>query len=150
MPLCCHDEDRPTVTQKNRQAQLFTGPVRFTGAVEMTGPVTIHAIKGTTSQIISLPQGLVVAMEPGAGPVVADSSNLDHADRILGISLGSGNMATSGELGALSGITPGDILYLNGTGTLATTPPSSGFQQKIAVAISPTSAILTPGLAIIL
>ena len=138
------------MTQKNRQEQLFTNKCTFMEEVKLLGPVTIQSIQGTTSQIISLPQGLVCAVEPGVGYVTADSSNPDHADRILGISLGAGRLATAGELGGLSQLTPGDILFLNGNGTMATTPPISGFQQKVAVAIGTSSVILSIGPAILL
>ena len=135
------------MTQKNRQAQLFTGPVEFTGPVKFTGSVTVRSLSSQLGPVVA---GLVVAVEPGVGPVVADSSDVDHADRIVGISVGGGVVVIAGEVGGLSGVQAGDALFLSGLGGLSTTPPSSGFQQRVAVATSPTDVVVSPGIAILI
>jgi len=135
------------MTEKHRQAQLFAGPVTFDHDVAFRGSVTVRSV---STELGSVAAGLVVAIEPGAGPVVADSSNPEHADRIVGISLGSGRVATAGELGGISGVQAGDVLYLSGVGGLSATPPSSGFQQRVAVATSSADVVVSPGTAILI
>lgn len=132
------------MVSKQRQHQLFMsvvdfhGPVNFLGPVSLLGPTVVNnvGILGT------MPAGLVVAIV-GSGPVVADSSDLSHAGRVVGVSTGL-VIVTSGELefGGWS-FSTGDILYLTPLGVMATGVPTSGFQQRIGVATSSTTVIVS-------
>lgn len=126
---------------------MFTGPVEFLGPVTFSGPVTVQSIG---SELGNIGAGLVVAIEPGIGAVVADSSNINHADRIVGISLGQGRVIVAGIIGGLSGFQAGDPLFLSIAGGLSITPPSSGFQQQVAVAISFIDIVVSLRIAILI
>lgn len=74
----------------------------------------------------------------------ADSANVNHRNKLLGImtenvdSGFSGTCQTSGELVDSSwNFTPGTVLFLNGT-SLSIVPPSTGFSCEIARVIEPT------------
>lgn len=87
----------------------------------------------------------------------ADSSNLAHIGRVVGISKAqflngfTGPVAQSGELTNVgwtwSG--PGVLLYLNGT-AISETAPSTGFVQKVGVAVNGNKMIVELGDAIML
>jgi predicted RecA/RadA family phage recombinase len=69
----------------------------------------------------------------------ADSSNLAHFGKVIGVTLAdiasgfSGNIADGGEVQNLSWTWPsGNVIFLNGVG-LTTTPPIIGFSQKIGL-----------------
>lgn len=132
------------MVSKQRQHQLFMsvvdfhGPVNFLGPVSLLGPTVINNV----SILGTMPAGLVIAVV-ASGLVVADSSDLGHAGRVAGVSTGT-TIVTSGELsfGGWS-FTRGDILYLTPVGVMATGVPVSGFQQRIGVATSSTSVIVS-------
>lgn len=121
------------------------GPVTFDGDITV-GAVTIDLISASP-----IPVGKVVAIEAGGGMVVADSSNLAHADRIVGIAVASGTrVLTNGEITGVGGVNQGDILFVDENGDITTTPPTSGFQQIIAVATSSQSVVVSTSTAILL
>lgn len=92
--------------------------------------------------------GLVLAAVSGT-IVIADSSNLDHADRLIGISIGE-DVVTAGKLDVPGPWNVGDVLFLGSAGELTDVVPTSGFQQQVAVATGPTSVVVSLGNAIIL
>ncbi len=74
---------------------------------------------------------------------IADSSNTNHIGRIAGITIAACEKDVSTSVIVIGPVTntswtwnPGDELYLNGSGNLSTTAPTSGFVQKIATAKS--------------
>lgn len=79
---------------------------------------------------------------------VADSNNLTHANKVLGMAVADTNTGFTGEAITYGEVVNpawtwviGDILFLNGT-SLSTTPPSVGFSQEIAKALTPTSILI--------
>jgi predicted RecA/RadA family phage recombinase len=91
-----------------------------------------------------------------SGAELADSTNVAHWGRVIGLTLGaiaadsSGAIAKEGrvENPAWSWST-GDVLYLNGT-SLSTTAPSTGFSQVIGVALNATTVVIKLGVPILL
>ena len=133
------------MTEKHRQAQLFTGPVQFDGPVTFNGTCTVRFVQTSLGAVAA---GLVVAAFGGV--VTADNSILDHADRLIGVSLGAGLVATAGELTGPWSFTLGDVLYLGLGGALTTTPPTTGFQQKVGIASGSSTLVVSLDTAIIL
>lgn len=127
---------------KERQHYLFMNQVDFYGKVNFLGPVNLLGAISNIGIADSLPPGSVVAVI-STGPVVADSSDLSHAGRVVGVSTGV-TAITDGEI-SFSGwsFTTGDILYLTSIGTLTSAVPTVGFQQRVGVATSPTSMIVS-------
>lgn len=86
----------------------------------------------------------------------ADSSVIGKRGKVVGIAQQNINLGFAGDIQHIGHITnnlwsfvQGDIIFLNGT-ILSTIPPTTGFIQKIGVAIAPntidiniTNAILT-------
>jgi hypothetical protein len=92
---------------------------------------------------------MVVATPSGA--VYADSSNPAHADALLGLTIGAalaGDQATvlvAGEVVEPSwSWMPGLPLYVTASGLLSHTPPSTGWVQMVALAITATRILLSP------
>jgi hypothetical protein len=91
-----------------------------------------------------------------SGGNLANSANIAHRGRLIGVTLGaiaadsSGAVAKEGrvENPAWSWSTD-DILYLNGT-SLSTVAPSTGFSQVIGVALNATTIIVRLGVPILL
>lgn len=98
----------------------------------------------------SVSQGKVVAELP-SGPTTADKDTASHADRIVGISLGGGIAAATGEVEFAGwSFTEGDTLYLYANGDMTATAPTTGFQQRVAVATGSDTVVLAIGLAIVI
>jgi hypothetical protein len=121
----------------------FHGPVNFLGPVSLLGPVKNIGIPGSPAP------GLVAAII-STGPVIADSDDLDHVGRVVGVSTGSA-IVTGGEIEFAGwAFSTGDILYLSPTGQLSVDVPNTGFQQRVGVATSATSVIVSLNEPIIL
>lgn len=124
----------------------FVGTQVFEGDVEFQGSITIRKMASSAG---SVPDGLVAAAVNGS-IVTAEHTTLAHADRLLGISLGNGLIATAGEFELSDPADTGTILFLGPSGTLIDTPPATGFQQQVAVVIAADLAVISLRTAIIL
>jgi hypothetical protein len=87
---------------------------------------------------------------------VASSANVAHAGLVLGITTGAaiqGDLAhvrIAGELiEPTFAFVPGPV-YFNSSGVLTQTPPTSGFIQSVAVALSATKIVVGLGIPILL
>ncbi|MDD2885282.1 MAG: hypothetical protein PHT48_09590 [Dechloromonas sp.] len=80
--------------------------------------------------------------------VYADNTNLNHANKAVGITAAAfntgvtGNVQSGGELTGLSGLTAGMPIYLSTSGTLTQTTPTGGFIQQLGIAVSATSMLI--------
>ena len=98
----------------------------------------------------SVAQGKVVA-ELSSGPTTADKDTASHADSIVGISIGGGLAAATGEVEFAGwSFTEGDTLYVDTNGDMTATIPTTGFQQRVAVATGTDTVVLAIGLAIVI
>jgi hypothetical protein len=133
---------------KENQRGDFMADVAFHGPVKFLGPVTL-----TTTYIpritVTGPSAFIGRAVTPSG--LADKDDLDDADRVIGISIGGGQVVSAGEI-AVSGWSwnIGDRLFVGQDGELTDVPPTSGFQQQVAVATGPTSAIVLIRQAIVL
>lgn len=128
---------------------------------------------GTTNDFLaSITAGLIDFYTAGSGGVnggqvvfvtttntvqAANSSNVTHAGRIVGIA-----SATTAESDTVRvqkagsiicpvwNLTPGNIYYLGAGGDIASTPPTTGFVQKIGVAETSTKLVIQIEPAILL
>jgi len=97
-------------------------------------------------------KGSVVFLTPANTVMLANSNNITHADRVVGLSLVNAD-ENSMQLVRLTGtitnenwtLTAGSIYYLGYGGELTTILPLIGFIKKIGLAISPTTLILQIG-----
>jgi hypothetical protein len=92
---------------------------------------------------------MVVATPSGA--VYADPANPAHADALLGLTTGAalaGDQVTvmvAGEIVEPSwSWTPGMPLFVTASGLLSHTPPSTGWVQMVALAVTATRILLSP------
>jgi len=111
----------------------------------------------------SPPVGYLLAIEDipafttvTATGAIANSGNAAHRGKIIGVSSEAiangfvGKLVNEGELTNPSWTwNRGDVLYLNGT-ALSTTPPTSGFLQKIGVARATTVIVVELGQSVLL
>lgn len=88
----------------------------------------------------------------------ADSANIAHAAGTFGMTLDAALSGAAVRV-AYDGMeitegswswTPGILLYLNGSGIVSATPPSSGFSKSIGKALTATTVRLQLGEAIVL
>ena len=114
---------------------------RAVGGLVVQGPIKLDVDH-------SVPAGLLVANRLGSLEA-ADHRNLDHADRILGVSC-AGGIAVSGEFELDTTVDVGARLYVGQGGLLTHEPPPDGFQQQVAVAIEGQRVLLSVGTAIVL
>lgn len=133
---------------KVRQKTVFTGPVIFDDRVEFKGLVTVRQLS-TSIASSALTVGAAIAMD-GSAPVQADHTILAHADRVVGIYAGNGQIVTSGEVSGPWSLTPGLPVFVGQNGEPVHSVPSVGFQQKLAVATSSSTMIISVGDAIVL
>lgn len=111
-----------------------------------TDIIVYSSIDISTNKVIAVVNGSVV---------YADSSNVNHAGSVIGISSNSasaGNPITVKTVGELSGfalLTPGKM-YLSTNGNFSTTMPSTGFIQSLGVIITSSSLVIKIGDPIIL
>lgn len=72
----------------------------------------------------------------------ADNTDLTHANRVAGITVGAieqgetGEFAEVGTLSGFSGLTPGQPVFLHADGIISHTLPTAGFLQQLGVAIA--------------
>jgi len=78
----------------------------------------------------------------------ADNTNLLQVNRLIGISVQAVdigqqlNIQSAGEITGFTGLTAGDILYLQTNGVINTTLPTSGFIQQVGIALTSTTILL--------
>lgn len=78
----------------------------------------------------------------------ADNTDATHTDKIIGVTSGAvsqGSLAyivTTGELNGFSGLIKGSPVYASTNGTLTQTVPTSGFVQKLGVAIAADTCVI--------
>lgn len=137
------------MASKQRQHQLFMSQVDFHGPVNFLGPVSLLGPVKSVGTPASITAGLVASII-STGPVIADSTDLGHAGRVVGVSTGAA-IVTAGEIEFAGwSFTTGNILYLTATGQLSVSVPNIGFQQRVGVATSPISMIVSLNEPIIL
>lgn len=115
-----------------------------------SGGVSATVSAGVTAAQVIAVDDVVTALGQ-----VADRTIPAHAGRVLGIALnasgigGTVQVAVAGPA-SLAGFSAGQILWLNTAGALTTTPPLSGFQQRVAVALSNTLVVVSLDVPIVL
>jgi hypothetical protein len=126
--------------------------------VNLSTPITSIISIGTqgppgTSAPITIVAGIDlgghrgVILNNGTG-IYADSSDLSHAGKLVGITSGaitsgsSGVIITAGELDGFSGLTPNAKVYLQPNGVISSTFPSSGFVQQVGIAENATKILI--------
>lgn len=96
-------------------------------------------------------------MHNEAGEVIyASADNLGHMDGFVGVTTAAAmagypvHYVTHGEIVRenMWSWTPGLPIYLQSAGQLAQTPPASGFVQQVGLALSPTSMLVSPRVAV--
>jgi len=124
------------------------GPAGPPGPPGAPGTSTIEEVAATEN----LPAFAVIL----ATGVVANSSNVTHQGRVIGITLEailSGAVGPFISEGAVENSAwawmPGDRLFLNGT-SISTTPPVTGFSQQVATAETPTTIFFDLGPPVLL
>ncbi len=85
----------------------------------------------------------------------ADRANLSHAGQVLGVALNGaapGELVMVQQLGlvTVTGFVLGQRLYVGLAGALSAVPPSSGFQQQVAIALGPSAVVVSLAEPIIL
>jgi hypothetical protein len=148
------EELHVTVVETVDKQVVFVGEQGPQGPPGPQGPQGPPGSAGAQTLTITAAQNLsghrmVVATPSGA--VYADPTNPAHADALLGLTTGaalSGDQVTvlaAGEMVEPSwSWTPGLPLYVTSSGLLSHTPPSTGWVQIVALAVTPTSILLTP------
>jgi hypothetical protein len=115
------------------------GPQGIRGPIGITGGHGIELVAG-----INLGGNRVVT---GAAEY-ADCTDLETIGRAIGITTGAANtglpvtIAASGELDGFTGLTLNEPVYLSTVGTTTQTVPTSGYMQKLGVAISTTKLLI--------
>lgn len=114
------------------------------GPAGATGSQTVTVVAGAT-----LGGQRVVVLDSSSEAIHADSDTVAHAGRILGV---TATAATTGNDVIVNTFgtfiepswtwTPGALLYLSLDGIITETPPTSGFVQQIAFAISATEIFI--------
>jgi len=143
------------MTQKSRQARLFTGPVDFTGPVRFFGTVqSVTEIEfGALSfgDVLPAPGDVVVRQSGSSGDLRADSGNTSHAGHIIGIAINDTFVASGAEVQFNDYFfVRGATLYVSTTGKPTVFPPGVGFQQRIGVATATDTILILIGEPIIL
>lgn len=97
----------------------------------------------------------VVLMSTSEEAIPADGSNSTHAGLVVGMAptaIAEGEDGTVQQIGEIENVTwnldPGEIYYVGVAGTIAKTPPTTGFWQKIGIAKDSVTLILNIGEAI--
>jgi hypothetical protein len=113
----------------------------------LQGPAGTNSVITVTSPLF-VASNKVLAITGTIG--YADSSNVNHAGYVLGISSNSAtagtaiNISTTGLMTGFTSLGSG-IAYLGTGGNIVTTPPTSGFLQQIGIVISSTSILIDIG-----
>lgn len=104
----------------------------------------------TAGEVISLHS--VVMMSTDGMVYVADSSDLTHMDKILGVAItnqvagGSVSVVTIGTIDGFSGLIVGTEYFVSSGGALTITPPTTGFTQVMGIATSATEFLVKMGM----
>ncbi len=120
--------------------------------VGITGPEGPEGPAGTPEQV-TLVAGEALggqrAVISSSGQLFyADKDNPAHLGRVVGITIGAASALDTvpiqlfGELSGFSGLTPDAPIYLSNNGVLTQTVPTTGFLQKVGVAITSTVAVI--------
>lgn len=114
------------------------------------GPPGLNGISGGAS--INILAGANLGGHTGVGLVAGYAelvtNSIEYAGRLVGVtrtavSEGSSvEVVTYGELTGLTGLTQDSILYLQSNGSISSNYPSSGYVQRVGVALSSTSALI--------
>jgi Major tropism determinant N-terminal domain len=139
-----------------------TGPVGATGPTGPTGPQGEVGPAGPTGVSIAsfthnadidlLARHAVISTVTGC--TYASNQTLSHQGKVVGVtssSAGIGTLATIYSSGLLSGFTSLTVnapVFLSTNGILTQTVPTTGFLQKIGIAISQTEVIIGIGPAV--
>ncbi len=111
--------------------------------VQVDGGLTISLLPNIAGDV---PVGHFVARIPTA--VKADASNALHAGKVVGVSLGDGRCATSGEAAFEDWVmTPGVPAFLGDDGFPTSVVPTSGVLMQVGLAITATRLSIVLGLA---
>ncbi|MDD5433022.1 MAG: hypothetical protein PHO70_08615 [Candidatus Omnitrophica bacterium] len=100
----------------------------------------------TAGETISLHS--VVMMNTDGNVYVADSSNVAHMDKIIGVAIsnqiagGSIPVVTIGTIAGFTGLIVGTEYFVSSGGALTITPPTSGFTQVMGIATSATEFLV--------
>jgi hypothetical protein len=125
----------------------------------MTGSKIIDLARGPTIGCLSGPGGVsafqaVMLYEGLAYP--ADGENPTHAGYVIGMAMQAitqtipGRVITSGKIVNQSwDLVPGSNYFLAVAGTISTTPPTIGFQQKMGIAKDAHTLIIMLGEAVL-
>ena len=106
----------------------------------------------TAGETISLHS--VVMMNTDGNVYVADSSNVAHMDKIIGVAIsnqitgGSIPVVTIGTIAGFTGLIVGTEYFVSSGGALTITPPTSGFTQVMGIATSATEFLVNMRLPI--
>jgi hypothetical protein len=138
------------MTQKFRQEALFTAPVSFVDRIEFHGPVTIRNLRLQLGSTVISP-GKIIGYKAGALEE-ADSTDLDFTDSVVGMAIGSGYVATMGEvqIPSLWSWNVGKPLWLAANGNMTQAPPTEGFQLRIGLPTTPNTVMIVLGEPIVL
>ena len=111
--------------------------------VTVEGGLTVSLLPNTAGDV---EVGRFVARAPAA--VIADPTQLAHAGKVVGVSLGDGRCATNGEIEfegwAMTAETP---IYLGANGLPTSALPSSGILMSLGLAITSTRLSIALGQA---
>lgn len=124
--------------------QGLPGPAGNTGPMGLPGDATLQALAGQ-----ALGGHRVVVLAVGGSLLYADCTQPSHFGRIAGVTLGAaalgGNVICikSGLLTEPSWAWQSNQpLYLGQSGALTQSPPLTGFQQIVGVALNPTTVYI--------
>lgn len=127
------------------------GSTDIAGDLNVTGSIYNALFTASYVSAILVPAYSIVTVSGE----IADSSNVNHRNKILGMDI-SGTTFNTGGKAVYSGIIEklswnwsGSVLFLNGT-SLSSTPPTTGFCCEIAKVLSPTSILIGIKKAILL
>ena len=134
-------------------AQGLQGPKGDTGDIGPQGPTgTSVASFNRTADTNILANHAVISTLTGC--TYADNLTIAHMSKVIGITSTSATASnqveiySSGLLDGFSNLTPNSPIYLSTAGTITQNIPSSGFLQKLGIAISTSEIIVNIGVAI--
>lgn len=138
------DVDSSTVISISEQ-----GPIGLTGA---QGPIGLTGASGASASITYIAgetlgghRGVIL---DNSTAIYADNTILSHANKLIGLTTGAtliGETTTiqsSGELDGFSGLVVNSKVYLQASGVLTTTLPTTGFIQQVGIAVTDTKILI--------
>jgi hypothetical protein len=146
--------DYTIIVQQPRQATItataLQGPPGPPGPPGSAGAQTLTLQAG-----IALGGHRVVCVDSSGQAIYPDRNNPAHADAVVGITTGAASaganvtVLASGEMTEASWSWNPGPLWVGDTGLLTQSPPSAGWSQIVAIALSATRIVLTPRQAIL-